>query len=277
MIDITKLTSNLYRDALGCWLSGSKTELSYPEEGNSTCYAVEDDSFWFQHRNRCITEVVKSLPPTGPLFDVGGGNGVVAAALERAGQEVVLIEPGAEGARNALRRGVRTVISATLEQAGFADGTLPAIGLFDVLEHIGDDEGFLRGLRQKLQVGGKLFLTVPAFGSLWSAEDDDAGHFRRYTLDLLSHRLGQAGFAVDYRTYMFWFLPAPVLVSRTVPTLLGLRKPPELDQTRREHNRPRGWKGRMLDRILGWELRMIRNRRRVPFGGSCLVAAHRVR
>ena len=273
MIDITSFSSKLYRDTLGCWWSESTSELSYPEEGNSTCFAVEDSSFWFQHRNRCITEVVRSFRPSGPLFDVGGGNGIVAAALERAGQEVVLVEPGAEGAINARKRGVRTVIRATLEQAGFPKHSLPGIGLFDVLEHIPDDMEFLRNLRSMLTPSGKLFLTVPAYRSLWSLEDDHAGHFRRYTLDTLSHRLRRAGFEIDYQSYLFWFLPAPVFFLRTLPSLLCRRGSSNLTQTRKEHERPSGWKGRILDRILEWELNMIRHQRRVPFGGSCLVAA----
>ena len=40
-------------------------EISYPEEGNEGCFEVEDQSFWFQHRNDCIRELVRSFPPRG--------------------------------------------------------------------------------------------------------------------------------------------------------------------------------------------------------------------
>lgn len=273
MIDITTLTTKLGRGPHGCWFSDAKSELSYPEEGNHACFEVEDSSFWFQHRNRCITEVVRSFAPAGPLFDVGGGNGVVAAALEQSGQEVVLVEPGPEGALNARRRGVQTVLCATLEQAEFAEHSLPGVGLFDVLEHISDDVGFLTHLRSLLSPTGKLFLTVPAFRCLWSYEDDHAGHLRRYTLGTLAHALRRAGFEIDYQTYMFWFLPAPVFLLRTVPGLFRRRGTPGLKRTKEAHSRPSGWKGRLLDRALAWELDAIRAKRRVPFGGSCLVAA----
>lgn len=76
----------LYADGVGA--------ISYPDEGNEACFEVEDQSFWFRHRNHCIRELVRNFPPQGPLFDVGGGNGFVAKGLMDAGWEVVLVEPG---------------------------------------------------------------------------------------------------------------------------------------------------------------------------------------
>jgi hypothetical protein len=49
----------------------------YPDEGNEACFQIEDQSFWFRHRNDCIRELAQNLPPKwkGPIFDGGGGNG----------------------------------------------------------------------------------------------------------------------------------------------------------------------------------------------------------
>ena len=59
--------------------------ISYPEEGNEACFQIEDQSFWFRHRNNCIQELVRKFPPNGkgPIFDVGGGNGFVAKGMMR--------------------------------------------------------------------------------------------------------------------------------------------------------------------------------------------------
>ena len=85
-------------------------------------------------------------------------------------------------------RGLDPVVCATLEEAGLRPESLDAVGLFDVVEHIRDEVGFLRTVRQTLCHGGRLYLTVPAFRALWSSEDDLVGHHRRYTLGAVAER-----------------------------------------------------------------------------------------
>jgi hypothetical protein len=43
----------------GIWRAGEQEPISYPQEGNDRCFEIEDKSFWFQHRNACIVELVK--------------------------------------------------------------------------------------------------------------------------------------------------------------------------------------------------------------------------
>ena len=69
-------------------------------------FKVEEESFWFQHRNRVIGTLVSNFPPPRLFFNVGGGNGVFAMELQRLGVPTVLVEPGPDGARNAKQRGV---------------------------------------------------------------------------------------------------------------------------------------------------------------------------
>lgn len=273
MIDLNHVAAGLRKDPRGYWVAGARSSVSYPEEGNSLCFAVEDGSFWFQHRNLVIVEAARQFPPAGPIFDVGGGNGFVSQGLEAAGFETVVVEPGPAGAANACRRGLPHVICATVETAGLPPRSLPAIGLFDVLEHIDDDRGFLTALHELLTSGGKLYITVPAFQFLWSDEDDHAGHFRRHSLTSLDRLLNGTGFRIDYLTYFFWFLPLPVLLLRAIPSRLGLRAPPSVSRGRREHAAGKGAMGWLIDRALGWELGRIRGRSRIPFGGSCLAVA----
>src|SRR5215813_1634544 len=90
----------------GFWVANASSPVSYPEDGNAECRSVEDSSFWFAHRNACIVEVMKRFPPSGLILDIGGGNGFVSLALEKAGWEVALIEPGIQGAINAKARGL---------------------------------------------------------------------------------------------------------------------------------------------------------------------------
>jgi len=109
----------------GWWISRKLSQVSYPEHGNALCFSVEDSSFWFAHRNRCILQTIELFPPPGALFDVGGGNGYVARAIQDAGLEVVLVEPGLAGVRNAVKRGIGQVVRATVEDAGCCQKLFP--------------------------------------------------------------------------------------------------------------------------------------------------------
>jgi SAM-dependent methyltransferase len=275
MMDLAQLATNLSRDPIGLWVERTPpatAPLSYPEAGNAVCAEIEDRSFWFRHRNRCILAAMSRHPPGGTVFDVGGGNGAVSRELVRHGIDTVLVEPGRTGAENAHRAGLADVVCATLDGAGFRDHSLPAVGLFDVIEHIEQDGAFLDRVRRALVPGGRLYLTVPAYQAIWSAEDDRAGHFRRYTRRSLCSLLATHSFAVDQATYFFWCLPAPIFLLRSLPSRVGLRGGRDTDRAVREHAASRG--AAALQRLLAWEPAAIAHGARIPVGGSILVAAH---
>jgi SAM-dependent methyltransferase len=273
MVNIAEIAPNLHRGADGLWVAGTRSPVSYPLEGNRRYLEIEDDSFWFRHRNACILAATRALPPGGMIFDVGGGNGVVSLALHRAGFDVVLVEPGPEGARNAHARGIETVACCSLEDAGIRPHALPAVGLFDVLEHLEDDVGFMQEVARLLTPGGRVYLTCPAYGFLWSVEDDYAGHRRRYTRRSLGATLGSAGFSVEFSTYVFSLLPLPIFLLRALPSWLGLRSIASRQQEAREHRPLPGLLANLLNGVLAGELEAIRRRVALPFGGSCLAVA----
>lgn len=273
-VDISSLSSKLRKAGDGIWYAPDVQIVSYPSEGNDNCFAVESTSWWFKHRNDCIVSLVEAfLPPSrGCIFDIGGGNGFVAQGLAEAGIEVALVEPGLAGARNAKARGIDNVVCATIDTAGFAPDSLPAVGLFDVIEHIEDDVGFLQGICGILRNDGRLYATVPAYQWLWSDEDIKAGHYRRYTRERICEVLLKAGFEVEFSTYFFRFLPLPILLLRALPHRLGLtRKLAPEDAAGKDHDS--GASSGAIDSLLRPELKKIRARKSMAFGGSCLLVA----
>jgi SAM-dependent methyltransferase len=274
-ISISNLSTKVELASDGTWHSRRSAAISYPAESNEFLYQVEDKSFWFSHRNRCIVEALRRYSPQGVLFDIGGGNGYVSAAIQKAGWPVVLLEPGPDGARNARARGIEHVICSTLDEAGLKPASIDAAGAFDVIEHIEDDHGFLRSLAGILRPGGRLYLTVPAFPFLWSQEDIDAGHYRRYTLRTIEAVLRRAGFTVEYATYFFGLLPPAILLQRSLPHRLGIRfgKDSVEQQARAQHGAGQGALGRILAPILDREVQRIHDGKRLPFGSSCLAVA----
>jgi len=270
------LFPNLHKIEEGFWSATANSSIAYPTSGNSLCFQIEESSFWFAHRNKVICEIVNQHRPNGTLFDIGGGNGFVASALQRSGIEVALIEPGLEGAQNARKRGVPLVVHSALQDAGFSSESIEGASLFDVLEHIEDDCDFLRTIHKYLMPGTPLFITVPSYSWLWSYEDTYAKHFRRYTLSSLDNVLLRAGFITQFKSYFFSFLVAPIMFSRTIPTLLGLRRSFSPEVCVSEHKRKGGLAQGSIDFLCDLELRRIRQKRIIPFGGSCIVAARKV-
>ncbi len=281
--EIRRIAPGLQETRPGIWqnpdaggLTGDESPpISYPEKGNAFCYELEETSYWFQHRNRCLKAVIREFPPDGLLLDVGGGNGFVTTALRQAGIASVVLEPGHEGIQNAQRRRLDPLIQSTLEEASIVAGSLPALGLFDVLEHIADDSGFLKQAFDVLEPGGRLYLTVPAFGILWSTADVDAGHYRRYTALSLSRHLHQAGFQVEYKTYLYISLWLPAMLLRALPSWLGWRKSGDLSNYQGELGQPNGVTGSILDKLLNLEASYINKLKYIPLGSSLLAVAHK--
>ncbi|HEO71870.1 MAG TPA: class I SAM-dependent methyltransferase [Candidatus Hydrogenedentes bacterium] len=267
------IADNLTQDADGVWRPTDRSAVSFPVDGNVRNAKLEEMSFWFRHRSRCIVEAVRTWPPPGWIFDIGGGTGFVSQALVNAGFDTVLVEPDPEAVHVALDRGLTRIVGATFHDAGFKPRSVPAAGLFDVLEHIEDDHAFLGSIGDLLVDEGRLYITVPAYNLLYSNEDTRAGHFRRYTIKSVTGKLRSAGFRIEYATYVFQLLPIPILLFRTIPTRLGIRRHSEFGRIQQEHRAPSRLMGALMTRTFQRELTAIRNKHRCLFGGTCLVVA----
>ena len=259
----------------GFWQSPHIKPVSYPIEGNAEYAELEEESFWFCHRNACILAVLNRFPPqAGQIWDVGGGNGFVALAIQKSGIKVTLVEPGL-GAKTAFQRGVRSVIQASFDDLKLKPGFLPSVGLFDVIEHIQDDLRFLQKIFDVIEPNERVYLTVPAYKILWSVEDKQAQHFRRYTIKRLKKLFAQSGFVIDFSTYFFSFLPFPVFFFRTILTLLGRKK--HFVDHEKAHSLPSGIVGIFLKTLLDWEVRLLSKARKIPFGGSIILVARKAK
>ena len=277
-VNVESISDALHVDVkTGIWRADTDTAgpLSYPSHQNDACFRLEDGSFWFTHRNKCVLAAVRRFPPDGFILDVGGGNGFVARGLIDAGYETALLEPGGDGARNARQsRQLPTVINATIDEAAIRPGSVPSVGLFDVLEHIEDDRAFVHRLHDIMRPGGLLYLTVPAFSWLWSMSDVDAMHFRRYTRRSLADVLA-GDFDVLYATYLFQRLVPVTVLVRALPYRAGLARPKPPEAYEREHAVGRRRLAETFSRMLNHEVRAIAAGKSLAVGSSLLVVAAR--
>jgi 2-polyprenyl-3-methyl-5-hydroxy-6-metoxy-1,4-benzoquinol methylase len=273
LVNLNTIADNIIQKE-GIWFSKTKADVSYPKEGSDMCLAIEDASYWFQHRNNCIQILVNKFSKGKPFFDIGGGNGFVSMGLQKAGIETILIEPSFEGVKNAQTRGLNNLVCSTLEDASFKINSIPAIGVFDVVEHIEDDNAFLKQMHNYLEPGGKLYITVPAYNFLWANEDDYSGHYRRYTVSKLEKQLKSLGYEINYSSYLFSALVLPVFLLRSLPSKLGLHKNVEdVEKYKSEHGNNDGFLTTMIKKTLRKELNRVSKGARTSFGTSCLVVA----
>jgi hypothetical protein len=106
------------------------------------------------------------------------------------------MDPAAAAVNFCRSRGLERVRQGTAADLGA--GVFPlcdAVCFFDVLEHLEDDAGALRGAAANLAPGGLVLATVPAYQWLWSPHDVWHHHYRRYTAPRLEALLRAAGFS----------------------------------------------------------------------------------
>jgi SAM-dependent methyltransferase len=272
-LDMTARASNLRLGADGIWFAPEDTDQGFASADDTDWVEVEDKSFWYRHRNEIVLDAMRRFPPRGWLFEIGAGNGAVCAALAAAGLRVVAIEPTVAWARNARRRGLDHVVCAHFQNAGFSPGTLENAALFDVIEHIPDDQRFLTELRSLMPTDGLLYLAAPAFTSLWSSEDDLSGHCRRYHRSELEERVTAAGFSVEYRTYFFAPLAPAILVARSLPYRLGITRKRTHASSAADHGVSNSPAVRLMRGALRAERALIDRGMRLPWGATILVIA----
>jgi SAM-dependent methyltransferase len=91
----------------------------------------------------------------------------------------------------------------------------------NVVEHLADDVGALRNIREALEPGGRAIVLVPSGPGIFGTLDEVLGHFRRYTIPQLRSVSELAGFQVE-RVLAFnrpgtpaWWLNGKVFRRRT--------------------------------------------------------------
>ncbi len=237
---------------------------------------VEREHFWFRARQEVLRAALVRLVgdlPRRRLFDIGCGSGGLLQFLASEGVPIA-------GACDAYRESldiVRGRVQAPLVLID--DGRLPPLGggyslfsLFDVLEHLDDDEGMLRFLFSALEPGGVLVLTVPAHSFLFDEMDELAHHRRRYGRPELRQRLEAAGFEVRLLSHFMSVLVPPLIVMRAIGRVLYGRR--RVSERRVAEFRIIPLVNPALRWILGlerWLLRFVS----LPFGSSIIAVAAR--
>ena len=255
---------------------GNNNEISFPQEGHNSLFEIEEKSYWYLHRNDILVHLAKKYSGDGIFLDVGGGNGVVSKALQNEGFESIVIEPGEIGCLNSRQRGVEKIFFGEIDDISFhPDVEITSVGAFDVVEHVPNDLKILKEMNMKIKDGGFIYITVPAFNSLWSTADVVAGHFRRYTKKSISKVIEEAGFEVVESGYFFSFLFLPILLLKAIPTKLKLTRKNK-NTTQRDHGTSNGILTKIAKKRLKVEARKLKKGKKKWLGSSIFVVAKKI-
>ena len=135
-----------------------------PLTGERTMPGVASENYWFRRHEAAYRHAAAQLAHvSGPLLDIGAGEGYGADALAQTGDRTVIAldyDPGAVG--HLARRYPRlTPVRANLAALPCASHSLAAITALQVIEHVWDHPQFIAECHRTLRPGGLLVLSTP--------------------------------------------------------------------------------------------------------------------
>jgi SAM-dependent methyltransferase len=207
------------------------------DDGNAAHLAASDTShWWFRGKAALVDAVLARWAPSGGwLVDVGAGSAGVTSMLHWRGGRRLAIEGSAPLVNEARRRHLDAVRADVLVLP-IADRCAAVVCLLDVIEHLPDPVAGLAEARRIVTADGVVVVSVPAHQWLWSTADEELGHHRRYSRQLLRQQLHEAGLEPLWCTHAFsWCVPPVWLVRkarRTSAPELGIEQAsPIVDRT----------------------------------------------
>jgi len=234
---------------------------------------VEENNFWFKVRNRIIIGLIKKYSGRSgnkKLLEIGCGTGYVLSGLsastdfQLSGSDIHV-----EGLKYAQQR-VPTAEFIQMDATEMPfENEFDAIGAFDVLEHISEDELALKNIHKSLCPNGVLYISVPQYMFMWSSLDEISFHKRRYSKAELMQKVTAAGFKIEYcGSFVFSLFPLMVF-SR----FLLQRK--EKAASGNEEFKINRFLNAALESVLSLDEFLIKTGFRLPFGGSLLCVARK--
>jgi SAM-dependent methyltransferase len=181
------------------------------------------EHFWIQRRFEVLQQLAHEvLTGARQMAEIGCGHGLLQRQIEDAcKQEVTGFDLNEYALKQNVSRRSRLCCYDVFQKVPNLEGRFDSIYLFDVLEHISDEDGFLRAALFHLAPGGRLVINVPAGQWAFSAYDVAAGHVRRYSIQMLRKTAERNELKIEGWTY--WGLPlVPALLLRKL-WLLGNR------------------------------------------------------
>ncbi|OEF06212.1 class I SAM-dependent methyltransferase [Vibrio genomosp. F10] len=180
-------------------------------------FLAENRLFWSIIRKEfLLSKFNQYLEKDNEIIEIGAGTGDVSRSLLKDGYTNISVgEMHVNGLKYAKTYGIERCYQFDLLRSPFSN-KFETVCMFDVLEHIDDDELALFNSFQMLKDNGHVIITVPAHMWLWNRSDRVVGHKRRYTKDELEKKLEKCGFKIVESRYFFIFITPLLLLRRFI-------------------------------------------------------------
>lgn len=155
--------------------------------------------------------ILKRLTPSNSFLEIGSGNLKLSAEMMRKFDKgmVVDFEDDVKKYYDQLPKKISSKLKISIGNIL----TMKIREKFDcvvaceVMEHIKDDERFLKKVNSLVKKGGKVVISVPAKKKYWTVHDEAVGHFRRYEKKDLEKMFKKQGFRnINVVSYGFPFI-----------------------------------------------------------------------
>jgi hypothetical protein len=174
------------------------------------------EHFWVRRRLQVLQKLTGDLiGSAGEIAEIGCGHGLLQRQIEDTyGRDVTGFDLNEYALKQNVSRRGSVVCYDIFQKNPVLQSRFELIFLFDVLEHITEEDSFLEAILFHLARKGKIILNVPAGQWAYSAYDVAAGHVRRYSITTLRGTAARSNLRVQ--AWSYWGLPL-------IPTL-ALRK-----------------------------------------------------
>lgn len=251
-------------------------EDSFNKENFEFLFEMEQHHFWHLGRREIIyallQRVYRDRLPHINMIEIGCGNGSVLQFLKSKGVNIEGGDLFLEALQFCRRRVDIPLYQLDAVNTPFSNEQYDVVGLFDVIEHIDDDEAALKEAYRICKSGGRVILTVPANRWLWSYFDVMSCHKRRYSKKELCQKLQRAGFTVEKISFYVLFLFPVFFLYRAVENMRSSNCNKELSSKAEVQIIP------LINRVFLTSLRLekllIRNAN-LPLGTSLVAIARK--
>jgi 2-polyprenyl-3-methyl-5-hydroxy-6-metoxy-1,4-benzoquinol methylase len=181
------------------------------------------DHFWVRRRFQVLQHLAGQIVSDATeIAEIGCGHGLLQRQVEDGyGKAVTGFDLNEYGLQHNISRISRVCCYDIHLKSEEFRNKFDLILLFDVLEHIADEDGFIRAILFHLAPTGRLVVSVPAGQWAYSAYDRAAGHVRRYSFGTLRGTTQRT--SLELERWSYWGLPlVPTLALRKV--LVGIKQ-----------------------------------------------------
>jgi len=264
-------------DGIPSFVDQNVTIDSFDPSAFEFLFAMEQKHFWHIGRREIILDVLRRNIPSlarSRMLEIGCGNGSVLAYLKQNGINIEGGDIFLQALRFCQRRvGFEGLYHIDILALPFHND-FDIIGIFDVLEHIDNDEKALAQINQALKPTGSLILTVPAHKFLWSYFDVHSCHRRRYNKGELATKLERNGFIIKKISFWMFFLFPLLVVIRLTSDMFHGKKDEKQNIKASPEVRTIPIINEVFLGLLRLEKQLVRHLN-LPFGASLLVLAEK--